>query len=111
MESARTLITMDVPIMFKQQEKIYNKAVELVCEECGITADYLRSGRNRISADARFILVRVVAPYICDDAIAGELERTRQGVCFIRNKRMDKSLSASCEQVQSKLISWLESCE
>lgn len=97
--------------MFKEQEKIYNKAVELVCEECGITADDLRFGRNRIAADARFILVRIIAPYVCDDAIASKLERTRQGVCFIRNKRMDKSLSASCEQVVSKFISWLESCE
>ena len=97
--------------MFRQQEKIYNKAVELVCDECGITADDLHFGRNRVSADARFILVRVVAPYICDNAIASRLERTRQGVCFIRNKRMDKSLSASIQQVQSKLISWLESCE
>lgn len=94
--------------MFKQQEKIYNKAVELVCEECGITTDDLRSGRNRIAADARFILVRVIAQYICDDAIASKLERTRQGVCFIRNKRMDKSLSASIQQVQSKLFSWLQ---
>ena len=46
--------------MFRQQEKIYNKAVELVCDECGITADDLRSGRNRIAADARFIIVRVI---------------------------------------------------
>lgn len=97
--------------MFKQQEKIYNKAVELVCEECGITTDDLCLGRNRVAADARFILVRVIAPYICDNAIASKLGRTRQGVCFIRNKRMDKSLSASIQQVESKLISWLEFCE
>ena len=95
--------------MFKQQEKIYNKAVELVCEECGITADDLRSGRNRIAADARFILVRVIALYVCDNAIASKLERTRQGVCFIRNKITDRSLVASIQQVESKLISWLES--
>lgn len=94
--------------MFKEQEKIYNKAVELVCEECGITTDDLRLGRNRVSADARFILVQAIAPYVCDNAIASKLGRTRQGVCFIRNKRMDKSLSASCEQVRSKLYSWLQ---
>lgn len=94
--------------MFKEQEKIYNKAVELVCDECGITADDLRCGRNRVSADARFILVRVIAPYVCDDAIASKLGRTRQGVCFIRNKITDKSLVASYQQVQSKLISWLQ---
>ena len=94
--------------MFKEQEKIYNKAVELVCEECGISADDLRLGRNRIAADARFILVRVIAPYICDNAIAGKLWRTRQGVCFIRNKITDRSLVASIQQVESKLISWLQ---
>ena len=95
--------------MFKEQEKIYNKAVELVCEECGITADDLRLGRNRVSADARFILVRIIAPYICDNAIASKLGRTRQGVCFIRNKITDRSLVASIQQVESKLNSWIES--
>ena len=94
--------------MFKEQEKIYNKAVELVCEECGITAYDLRLWRNRVAADARFILVCVISPYCSDNAIASKLERTRQGVCYIRNKRMDKSLSASIQQVQSKLISWLQ---
>lgn len=93
--------------MFKQQEKTYNKAVELVCEECGITADDLRFGRNRAAADARFILVCVISPYCSDNAIASKLGRTRQGVCFIRNKITDKSLIASIEQVRSKLISWL----
>lgn len=93
--------------MFKQQEKIYNKAVELVCEECGITADDLRSGCNRIAADARFILVCVVSPYCSDSAIASKLGRTRQGVCFIRNKITDRSLVASYQQVRSKLISWI----
>lgn len=94
--------------MFKQQEKIYNKAVELVCEECGITADKLRIGRNRIAADARFILVCIVSLYCSDNAIASKLGRTRQGVCFIRNKITDRSLVASIQQVQSKLISWLQ---
>ena len=97
--------------MFITQEKIFDKAVQIVCDECRISPQELRFGRNRVSADARFILVRVISPYICDSAIAGKIQRTRQGVCFIRNKRMDKSLSASCQQVQSKLISWLESCE
>lgn len=97
--------------MFKEQEKIYNKVVELVCDECGITADDLCFGRNRIAADARFILVQVVASYICDDAIASKLRRTRQGVCFIRNKITDRSLVASIQQVQSKLISWLQDSE
>lgn len=96
-------------IMFKTQEQIFEKAVQIVCDECRITPQELRNGRNRASSDARFILVRVISPYICDSAIAGKIHRTRQGVCFIRNKRMDKSLSASCEQVASKLISWLES--
>lgn len=95
--------------MFKQQEKIYNKAVELVCEECGITADDLRFGRNRASADARFILVRVISPYCSDNAIASKLGRSRQGVCFIRNKITDKSLIASIQQVSSKLNVWIES--
>lgn len=97
--------------MFITQEQIFNKAVQIVCDECRITPQELRNGRNRASADARFILVRVISPYICDSAIAGKIQRSRQGVCFIRNKRADKSLSASCQQVQSKLISWLESCE
>ena len=83
--------------------------MELVCDECGITADDLRLGRNRIAADARFILVRVIAPYVCDNAIASRLGRTRQGVCFIRNKITDRSLVASIQQVESELISWLES--
>lgn len=94
--------------MFKQQEKIYNKAVELVCEECGITADDLRFGRNRVAADARFILVCVISPYCSDNAIASKLGRTRQGICFVRNKITDRSLVASIRQVESKLISWLQ---
>lgn len=95
--------------MFKRQGKIFDKAVQIVCDECRITPQELRFGRNRASADARFILVRVISPYICDSAIAGKIQRTRQGVCFIRNKRVDKSLLASIQQVQSKLISWIES--
>ena len=97
--------------MFCQQERIFSKAMQIVCEECRISPQELRNGRNRASADARFILVRVISPYICDNEIAGKIQRTRQGVCFIRNKRADKSLLASIQQVRSKLISWLESCE
>ena len=95
--------------MFKRQEKIFDKAMQIVCDECRITPQELRNGRNRASADARFILVRAISPYICDNAIAGKIQRTRQGVCFIRNKRADKSLLASIQQVESKLISWIES--
>lgn len=95
--------------MFKAQEYIFNKAMQIVCEECNITPQELRFGRNRVAADARFILVRVVAPYICDNAIASKLERTRQGICFIRNKITDRSLVASIQQVESKLNSWIES--
>lgn len=95
--------------MFKKQEQIFNKAVQIVCDECRITHQELRNGRNRASADARFILVRVISPYICDSAIASKIQRTRQGVCFIRNKRADKSLIASIQQVESKLISWIDS--
>lgn len=95
--------------MFITQEQIFNKAVQIVCDECRITPQELRNGRNRASADARYILVRVISPYICDSAIAGKLQRSRQGVCFIRNKRADKSLIASIRQVRSKLISWIES--
>ena len=95
--------------MFKRQEQIFNKAVQIVCEECCITPQELRNGRNRASADARFILVRAISPYICDSAIAGKIKRTRQGVCFIRNKRADKSLIASIQQVESKLNVWIES--
>ena len=96
-------------IMFITQEQIFNKAVQIVCDECRITPQELRNGRNRASADARFILVRVISPYICDSAIAGKIQRTRQGVCFIRNKRADKSLLASIQQVDSKLNVWIES--
>ena len=96
-------------IMFITQEKIFNKAVQIVCDECRITPQELRFGRNRASADARFILVRVISPYICDNEIAGKIQRTRQGVCFIRNKRADKSIIASIQQVESKLISWIDS--
>lgn len=95
--------------MFKRQEKIFDKAVQIVCDECRITPQELRFGRNRASADARYILVRVISPYICDSAIAGKIQRTRQGVCSIRNKRADKSLIASIQQVESKLISWIDS--
>ena len=95
--------------MFITQEKIFNKAVQIVCDECRITPQELRFGRNRASADARFILVRVISPYICDNEIAGKIQRTRQGVCFIRNKRADKSIIASIQQVESKLISWIDS--
>lgn len=94
--------------MFKTQEQIFDKAVQIVCDECRVTPQELRFGRNRASSDARFILVRVISPYICDSAIAGKIQRTRQGVCFIRNKRADKSLLASIRQVQSKLIVWIE---
>ena len=95
--------------MFKKQEQIFNKAVQIVCDECRITPQELRFGRNRVCSDARFILVCVISPYICDSAIAGKIQRSRQGVCFIRNKRADKSLIASIQQVESKLISWIES--
>ena len=94
--------------MFKRQEQIYEKAVQIVCEECRITPQELRNGRNRACSDARFILVRVISPYICDNEIASKIQRTRQGVCFIRNKRTDKSLIASIQQVESKLISWIK---
>ena len=95
--------------MFITQGKIFDRAVQIICDECRITPQELRCGRNRASADARFILVRVISPYICDSAIAGKIQRTRQGVCFIRNKRADKSLLASIQQVESKLISWIDS--
>ena len=95
--------------MFKTQEQIFDKAVQIVCNECRITPQELRNGRNRACSDARFILVRVISSYICDNAIAGKIDRTRQGVCFIRNKRADKSLLASIQQVESKLNVWIES--
>lgn len=95
--------------MFKRQEQIFDKAVQIVCDECRVTPQELRNGRNRASADARFILVRVISPYCSDNAIASKLGRTRQGVCFIRNKMADKSLLASIQQVESKLISWIDS--
>lgn len=96
-------------IMFCQQERIFSKAMQIVCEECNITPQELRFGRNRVCSDARFILVRVISLYICDNEIAGKIQRTRQGVCFIRNKRADKSLLASIQQVESKLNVWIES--
>lgn len=95
--------------MFITQEKIFDKAVQIVCDECCISPQELRFGRNRVAADARFILVCVVSPYCSDNAIASKLGRTWQGVCFIRNKRADKSLLASIQQVESKLISWIDS--
>ena len=95
--------------MFITQEKIFDRAVQIICDECRITPQELRCGRNRVCSDARFILVRVISPYICDSAIADKIQRTRQGVCFIRNKRADKSLLASIQQVESKLISWIDS--
>ena len=94
--------------MFITQEKIFDRAVQIICDECRVTPQELRFRRNRASADARFILVRVISPYICDNAIAGKIDRTRQGVCFIRNKRADKSLLASIQQVESKLNSWID---
>lgn len=93
--------------MFKTQEQIFDKAVQFVCDECRITPQELRFGRNRVAADARFILVCVISPYCSDNAIASKLGRTRQGVCFIRNKITDRSLVASIQQVASKLISWI----
>lgn len=65
-------------IMFKKQEQIFDKAVQIVCDECRITPQELRNGRNRASADARFILVRVISPYICDSAIAGKTPQARK---------------------------------
>ena len=95
--------------MFCQQERIFSKAMQIVCEECNITPQELRFGRNRVAADARFILVCVISPYCSDNAIASKIQRSRQGVCFIRNKRADKSLLASIQQVESKLNVWIES--
>lgn len=94
--------------MFCQQERIFSKAMQIVCDECNITPQKLRFGRNRVAADARFILVCVISPYCSDNAIASKLGRTRQGVCFIRNKITDRSLVASIQQVTSKLNSWID---
>lgn len=93
--------------MFKSQEKIFDYALQLVCDECGVTSTDILSSRSRMACGARFILVQIISTYMPDDAIAAKLQRTRQGVNYIRNNFTDKMLLASYQQVRSKLISWI----
>lgn len=96
--------------MFKIQQKLAKETIGLVAQECGIDAAQIINSYNRRAADARFVLISVLSQYLNDSEIGAILQRTRQGICFIRNnmcKARDPVLSASIRQVRSKLISWI----
>ena len=97
--------------MFKIQQKLAKEAIGLVAQECDIEATQIINSSNRRAADARFVLISVLSQYLNDSEIGAILQRTRQGICFIRNNRCkarDPVLTASIRQVSSKLISWIE---
>lgn len=96
--------------MFRFQQKLTKEAIGLVAQECGIDATQIINSSCRRAADARFVLISVLSQYLNDSEIGAILKRTRQGICFIRNnmcKVRDPVLTASIQQVQSKLISWI----
>ncbi len=67
--------------MFKKQEQIFDKAVQIVCDECRVTPQELRFGRNRVAADARFILVCVI-PKGCNKSVVKQFSEEFE-VAFI----------------------------
>ena len=96
--------------MFKIQQKLAKEAIGLVAQECDIEATQIINSSNRRAADARFVLISVLSQYLNDSEIGAILQRTRQGICFIRNnmcKARDPVLTVSIRQVSSKLISWI----
>lgn len=87
-------------------EELYKDIIGVVCDVTGLVeADILASNREEC-ADARYLLVLALSKMLTDHEIGRFINRTRQGVSFIRSNRQElrKWTVASNWKVISKHI-------
>ena len=87
-------------------EELYKDIIGVVCDVTGLVeADILASNREEC-ADARYLLVMALSKMLTDHEIGRFINRTRQGVSFIRSNRqkLRKWTVASNWKVISKYI-------
>lgn len=66
-------------------EELYKDIIGVVCDVTGLVeADILASNREEC-ADARYLLVMALSKMLTDHEIGRFINRTRQGVSFIRS--------------------------
>lgn len=87
-------------------EELYKDIIGVVCDVTGLVeADILASNREEC-ADARYLLVMALSKMLTDHEIGRFINRTQQGVSFIRSNRqkLRKWTVASNWKVISKYI-------
>lgn len=68
-------------------EELYKDIIGVVCDVTGLVEADILSSNKEECADARYLLVLALSKMLTDHEIGRFINRTRQGVSFIRSNR------------------------